>query len=248
MITQIINSDIFKGPYKHIAFAINTEGINDGGFAGQVASRYAPSFLDTGKRQLGEMVTAIAGDRVFYGIVCHSPIYLNGWENAPEIITTCIDKISINEPIAAVLMGSGEIGRDSGSNVIANLKAIHQSKKSIALYTFEYDPQQIFEILNERIVDVTEFCPLANQDDRVVLVFNRIKRGLGDKEASLMGVKIYSPFKNEVYEGVHVGFAVDGLEFESTVNAHDNTFGSWAKRYGLTASELRALIERNAPK
>ncbi len=147
MITDVINEDVFKTPHKHIAFAINTEGSNDGGFAGQVTSRFVPELANTGGVQLGEIKTASAKGKTFHGLVCHS--LSKGWENAPKIITECLDKIEIpdNEPIAIVLMGAGMIGTLSGADPRANVKAIHASKKNCILYSLEYSKVAVEEAI-----------------------------------------------------------------------------------------------------
>jgi len=40
MIVDMVRGDIFETDCKYIAFAVNTEGINDAGFAGQVSRRF----------------------------------------------------------------------------------------------------------------------------------------------------------------------------------------------------------------
>ncbi|MDO4962773.1 MAG: hypothetical protein Q4E75_01555 [bacterium] len=40
MIIKTVQDDIFNSEAKHIAFAVNTEGYNDSGFAGQVSDKY----------------------------------------------------------------------------------------------------------------------------------------------------------------------------------------------------------------
>jgi len=40
MIVNMVRGNIFETPHSRIAFAVNTEGSNDAGFAGQVSSRY----------------------------------------------------------------------------------------------------------------------------------------------------------------------------------------------------------------
>lgn len=40
MVIKTIQEDIFKSEANHIAFAVNVEGFNDAGFAGQVSSQY----------------------------------------------------------------------------------------------------------------------------------------------------------------------------------------------------------------
>lgn len=149
MITKVLNEDIFKTPHKHIAFAINTEGSNDAGFAGQVASRYAPKLANTGKKKLGEVVTVESKGKTFHGLVCHS--LKDGWNDSPKTITECLDKIKTDddESIAVVLMGAGMIGQMSGADVIANAKAIHKSKKNVVLYSLEYGEKAVFDALKK---------------------------------------------------------------------------------------------------
>lgn len=242
MITEILNNDVFLGPYKHIAFGLNTEGSIEGGFASQVVSQYAPEFSNTGTRELGEVISVPVGDRVFHGIVCHSCVTEGGlWQVAPVAIQYGLEKIETDEPIAVVLMGAGEVGRRSGADQAANVKAIHAAKKDVRLYSFEYNAQDIFEILNERIVDITEFCPLAGSEDRAVLVFSRIDQA--------MTIRIYCHSSWQVYDGTHIGLPIASLEFEAGDNVPegDDVFGSRAKRLGLTKLELRTLIEENVP-
>lgn len=50
MIIETKNGDILAGNEKRIAFAINTEGINDGGFARVVTKKYWPELTYIPKR------------------------------------------------------------------------------------------------------------------------------------------------------------------------------------------------------
>jgi hypothetical protein len=138
MIINVLNEDVFNTDLKHIAFAINTEGYNDAGFAGQVSKR-APQLANTGEQKLGDVITVEANGKQFHGLVCHS-LSGSGWKNAPEAICNALDMIVApdDEPIAVVLMGAGMIGQMSGANVVDNTKAIHASKKKCVLHTFEY--------------------------------------------------------------------------------------------------------------
>mgnify|MGYP001602394008 CR=1 FL=1 len=54
MIVNTTRGDVFQAPHKHIAFAVNTEGYNDAGFAGAVSSRYWPELANTGTKKLGD--------------------------------------------------------------------------------------------------------------------------------------------------------------------------------------------------
>ncbi len=147
MITKVINGNVFDTPYNHIAFAINTKGYNDAGFAGQVSER-VPKIANTGKKDLGEVVSIESKGKIFHGLVCHS-LEDNGWGGAPKAIITCLEKIQVTdtEPIAVVLMGAGMIGQMSGADVKANIRAIHQSKKNCVVYSLQYSEKAIFDVL-----------------------------------------------------------------------------------------------------
>ncbi|MCC6323269.1 hypothetical protein IT400_00575 [Candidatus Nomurabacteria bacterium] len=148
MIKNVKNEDVFKTPHRHIAFAINTEGFNDAGFAGQVSLRFAPELASTGEKELGEVISIKAGEKTFHGLVCHS--LKKGWGDAPKAITSCLEKIDTDEPIAVVLMGAGMIGQMSGADVVANAKAIHNAKKDIILYCLEYSEKAVFDAVNKQ--------------------------------------------------------------------------------------------------
>lgn len=147
MIIDVKNEDVFLTPLKHIAFAINTEGYNDAGFAGQV-SRRAPQLANTGKQNFGDVISVEAVGKHFHGLVCHS-LGGEGWSGAPQAIIKALDMIQSpeDEPIAVVLMGAGMIGQMSGANVRANTKAIHASKKKCVVHTLEYSKAAVLEVL-----------------------------------------------------------------------------------------------------
>jgi hypothetical protein len=138
MIKEQIRGDIFQSPCKHIAFAVNTEGRNNRGFAGKVSDIY-PELLETGGNRLGEIITLGRQDqeKIFHAIVCHSLAADPGWSRASEIIEDCLNWLDIpdNEPIAVVLMGGGPIGEEMGADVLANLAAMERSKKTIVVYS-----------------------------------------------------------------------------------------------------------------
>ena len=143
MVTDAIPGNVFETPYKHIAFAVNTEGHNDAGFAGQVSSKI-PSFANTGGNELGDILEGFVEGKNFYGLVCHS-FGGDGWENAPNAITACLDKLNVpeDETIAVVLMGAGMIGQLSGANVKENIRAIHRSKKKCVIYNLMYTKKAV---------------------------------------------------------------------------------------------------------
>lgn len=50
MIIKTVQGNIFEAPFDHIVFGVNTEGYNDAGFAGQVASMFWPEIENTGEK------------------------------------------------------------------------------------------------------------------------------------------------------------------------------------------------------
>jgi hypothetical protein len=138
MIKQQVSGDIFKASCRHIVFAVNVEGRNDEGFAGQVSDIY-PELAHTGGNRMGEIITLGRKDqeKIFHAIVCHSLSAYPGWSRAPEIIEDCLNWLDIpdDEPIAVVLMGGGAIGKEMGADVQANLAAMERSKKTVIVYS-----------------------------------------------------------------------------------------------------------------
>ena len=136
MIVNRVRGDIFTASQKHIAFAVNTQGYNDAGFAGQVSGGIWPELANTGGNQLGEVLAHKAGAKTYYALVCHS-LDRGGWRDTPRIARECLDKITVpkNEVIAIVLMGSGPIGVAQGADVEAILASMEQSKKKLVVYT-----------------------------------------------------------------------------------------------------------------
>lgn len=136
MIVNTVRGNVFEAPHSHIAFAVNTEGFNDAGFAGQVSSRYWEGLANTGKKKLGDVLSQKAGEKTFHALVCHS-LNENGWGKTAETVTKCLDSLDVpdDEPIAVVLMGGGMIGQMGGADVFAILGGMARSKKRVAVYT-----------------------------------------------------------------------------------------------------------------
>lgn len=136
MIVDRVRGDIFAAPQKHIAFAVNTEGYNDAGFAGQVSSRIWPKLASTGGNNLGDVLTHKNGSKTYHALVCHS-LESGGWDETPRIARECLDKLDVpeGEEIAVVLMGSGPIGMMQGADVNAILVGMELSKKKLIVYT-----------------------------------------------------------------------------------------------------------------
>lgn len=134
---MIINNkqgnDILKGGETQIAFAVNTEGCNDSGFAGLISRKYWPELANIGECKLGTVLTKTTSDGItLYALVCHS---LNkGWPNQTETIKKCFDSIDCNEPIACISIGTGLIGALSGANFAKIKKGMELSKNQIILY------------------------------------------------------------------------------------------------------------------
>lgn len=135
MVIKSVSENIFDTDAKHIAFAINTEGYNDAGFAGQVSSKYWEELANCGNHELGTVLSKIVGDKTFHALVCHS--LRDGWgENQSEIIKECFDNIPSNgEPIATIAIGTGLIGMLSGANFRQIVCGMHDSKQEIMLYS-----------------------------------------------------------------------------------------------------------------
>lgn len=91
----------------------------------------------------------------------------------------------------------------------------------------------------EKVVDVTEDCPKASENERADLLFTRVQRG--------RIVQIGRPYKGEIYMGSHIHFFVDELDREMRAAPRDDTFGSTANGLGLTKPQLRRLIKAQAP-
>lgn len=148
MIVKTVQEDIFNTEAKHIAFAVNTEGYNDAGFAGQVSRRYWNELANCGEHELGTVLSKTVGDKTFHALVCHS--LDNGWgENQAELIKECFDKIpSSGEPIATIAIGTGFIGMISGANFRQIVCGMHDSTQEIMLYT-GYTLDSIINCYNE---------------------------------------------------------------------------------------------------
>ena len=136
MIIGITKGDIFGTPYKHIAFAVNTEGFNDSGFAGVISRRYWSKLANNGGNELGEILTKEVGGKVFHALVCHS-LGKDGWKQTPEIVEKCLDLLNLSpdgETLAIVLMGAGMIGQMQGADVLSILGAMARSNKQVEVY------------------------------------------------------------------------------------------------------------------
>lgn len=148
MVIKTVQDDIFNSEAKHIAFAVNTEGYNDAGFAGKVSSKYWPELAICGEHEIGTVLSKTVGDKTFHALVCHS--LHNGWgENQAEVIKECFDNIPINdEPIATIAIGTGFVGMMSGANFRQIVCGMHDSKQQIMLHA-DYTLDAIINCYNE---------------------------------------------------------------------------------------------------
>ncbi len=128
--------NILESGEKHIAFGVNTEGCNDSGFAGIVASRYLPELAYIGEKmecKLGTVLTKNSDDGItFYALVCHS--LKDGWNNQSDTIKQCFDAIECDEKIASIAIGTGFVGMISGANFKEIKDGMERSKAKIILY------------------------------------------------------------------------------------------------------------------
>ncbi|MCL2280770.1 hypothetical protein FWC31_02685 [Candidatus Saccharibacteria bacterium] len=128
--------DVFGYEGIDIAFAVNTEGFNDSGFAGQVAERFWPELANTEPCELGTVMSKTADDgRTYHALVCHS--LKNGWGgNQAEIIEKCFNNIpdSTERTVASIAIGRGLVGQLTGADTEQIEAGMEASKTSIILY------------------------------------------------------------------------------------------------------------------
>lgn len=134
MVVKTVQDNIFNSEAKHIAFAVNAEGYNDSGFAGQVSRKYWNELANCGEHEIGTVLSKTIGDKTFHALVCHS-LHGNWGENQAEIIKECFDKIPADgDPIATIAIGTGLIGMLSGANFRQIVCGMHDSTQQIMLY------------------------------------------------------------------------------------------------------------------
>lgn len=132
MIIKTTSGDILKSNETRIAFAVNTEGVNDSGFAGMISQRFWPELAYIGETQLGTVLTKEVDGVEFFALCCHS--LENGWNNQKEVITKCFDAIPGDKPVASIAIGTGLVGVLSGANFALIKAGMEASKKEIILY------------------------------------------------------------------------------------------------------------------
>lgn len=133
MIIKTSNDNIFNTKAKHIAFAINTEGLNDSGFAGKISQNWR-DLENCGKNRIGTVISKNINGKMFHALVCYS---LNGgWgDNQAQNIRECFDNIPSNgEPIASISIGTGFIGKKYDVSLAQIICGMHDSNQKIILY------------------------------------------------------------------------------------------------------------------
>ncbi|MBQ3409162.1 MAG: hypothetical protein IJH12_08175 [Clostridia bacterium] len=133
MIIMEKSGNILMGNEKRIAFAVNTQGVNDAGFAGVVSSRFWPELAHVGKTELGTVLIKEVDGIEFFALCCHS-LEKDGWKNQEEVIKKCFDAIPGDEPVASIAIGTGIIGVLSGAEFEFIKAGMQASKASIILY------------------------------------------------------------------------------------------------------------------
>ena len=124
--------DILKGDEKRIVFAVNSEGVNDCGFAGMIARKFWPELAFIGETTLGTVLTKKVGDTEYFALCCHS--LKNGWSDQKETIKKCFDAIPGDDPVASIAIGTGLIGIMSGAKFDLIKAGMEASEKQIVLY------------------------------------------------------------------------------------------------------------------
>ena len=148
MVVKTVQDNIFNSEAKHIAFAVNAEGYNDSGFAGQVSRKYWNELANCGEHEIGTVLSKTIGDKTFHALVCHS-LHGDWGENQAEIIKECFDKIPADgETIATIAIGTGLIGMLSGANFRQIVCGMHDSTQQIMLYA-NYTLDDVINCYNE---------------------------------------------------------------------------------------------------
>ena len=124
--------DILAGGETRIAFAVNTEGYNDAGFAGVISRKYWPQLANAGKCELGTVLKKECNGVTFFALVCHS--LESGWKDQTETIRKCFDQIEGDAPVASISIGTGLIGMLSGAKFDEIKAGMEASKAKIILY------------------------------------------------------------------------------------------------------------------
>ena len=125
-------NDILAGNEKRIAFAVNSEGVNDSGFAGMISRKFWPELAFIGKTELGTVLSKRVGNVEYFALCCHS--LKNGWGDQQKVIKQCFDAIPGDAPVASISIGTGVVGILSGAQFSLIKAGMEDSNKKIILY------------------------------------------------------------------------------------------------------------------
>ncbi len=147
----VVEGDILETPARHIAFAVNFEtrdgrpAKNTGGFAGQV-SKFIPEVAKF-QYEKGKSQTFSFNGKFYHALPVHSNEE-GGWEEAPLLITECLNQLKVedDEVIASVLIGGGVSGDTFNANT-KNIAGMLLSQKTLALYLL--DKPEVYEALQK---------------------------------------------------------------------------------------------------
>ena len=133
MIIMEKSGNILAGGEKRFAFAVNSQGVNDSGFAGVVSRNFWPELACIGETELGTVLTKEVDGVEYFALCCHS-LEKDGWANQEEIIKKCFDAIPGDDPVASIAIGTGLIGVLSGADFEFIRAGMEASKANIILY------------------------------------------------------------------------------------------------------------------
>jgi hypothetical protein len=125
-------NNILNGNEKRIAFAVNSEGVNDSGFAGMISQKFWRELAFIGETEIGTVLTKKVGGVEYFALCCHS--LKNGWGDQRRVIKQCFDAIPGDEPVASISIGTGFVGVLSGAQFSLIKAGMEDSNKKIILY------------------------------------------------------------------------------------------------------------------
>ena len=135
MITNIEKHDIFEASPHHILFAVNKEGLNDAGFAGQVADLWPG--LNGMALELGQTASFKhpAVNSTFHALCVHH-LGVGGWKETPFLVSMALSGLQIGhgQRVGMVMAGSGPVGQAQGADVLEILNAVAKSGLKIEVY------------------------------------------------------------------------------------------------------------------
>lgn len=102
-----------------------------------------------------------------------------------------------------------------------------------------YDSTTGESCATEKVVNVTEDCPRASDNNSCIFLYTRAQR---DRI-----IQIFRPYEEDKYRGRRIHFFVDELDAEMNVSPDDDIFGMCTTELGLDKLTLCSLIKTHAP-